>query len=610
MLHLSALVLAAALCISPSLSLADWLLDATPPAVTLTPWSLGGLSGQRLSNGLLALDFLTSVPGTLALWDFKTLLDQPSGESLLRAFSPEAALTCVGCAGGARPLQPPPFVLLATDAAATEGDCPFVAQGNASSLASCQASCWAAPTCTTVNWAYSANPDCVLRACASPLSPALSPYAGFRVYSALLPSTSASLGGVVAAPALGRSLATGPYLNRTGLDAPGALQSDPASPFAFLGLAQAPMDKPFEWAPGTRGADPAIPWPHPGLHAVATFQGMAATAWENVTAAVHYQLLQGLPFVGRWVEVGCSEGLQCGIVLDAVECVILALNPGFSPIASAPYPGQSEDFAGGMPLFPGTGRLTAVTSLQYGAHARHSNDVLSMGGDAGSTQPRLSIGDDEGLNFPLGTSGPWTSVKAYLLLHDEGWEQGGTVPLYPSSETYWGCTLGPCAVPGSGTPFEGSFSERRGLALRRFLLAVAPQVAEAPLQYHLVASDSASVRAACDQMSSVGWEMLVESYGSGYDVESSDPAYLARVAGDVAYCKARGVEVGGYDLIGWTRDPGRGWGALDAAGHDTGNACFGSGWEDFFQGSVLNFSVATGASVIETDGESEGSAGA
>lgn len=157
-------------------------------------------------------------------------------------------------------------------------------------------------------------------------------------------------------------------------------------------------------------------------------------------------------------------------------------------------------------------------------------------------------------------------------------------------------------MPGSGTPFEGGINERRGLAMRRFLLAFAPQVAESPLQYHLVASDSASIRAACDQMASVGWEMLVLSYGSGADVESSDPAYLARVAGDVAYCKAEGVEVGAYDLIGWTRDPGRGWAALDAAGHDTGNACMSSGWGDWLQGQMLAFGAATGLSNVETDG--------
>jgi hypothetical protein len=435
------------------------------------------------------------------------------------------------------------------------------------------------------------------------------------VYSTLRASGAARLGGAVASPSLGRSISTGPYLNRTGLDAPGALTADPTSPFAFLGLAQAPVTAPFAWTPGARGSDASLPWPPPGLHLVASFAGAAGSPWQGVQAAIHYTLFQGMPLVGKWVEVACAAP-PCNVTLDSVEVLDLALNPGFSPVASAPYPGASEDIpGGGIPLFAGTGRLSAITSLQYGVHARHSNDVVTQGGDAGSTQPRLNVGDDAGLAWEVGgnsSSGGggggaagaavWTSVQAYLLLHDSGPEQGVAVPLYPSSETYWGCTLGPCAVPGSGTPFEGTFTERRGLALRRFLLAVAPQVAENPLQYHLALSDSASVRAACDQMNSVGWEMLILSYGSGFDWESSDPAYAARVKADVAYCAALGVAVGGYDLIGWTRDPGRGWAALDAAGGNTGNACFGSGWEDYFQATVLAFAAATNATAIETDG--------
>jgi hypothetical protein len=520
----------------------DWLLGGEGFPSTVTSWQSGSLSGSTLSNGLLSATFVTSP--FFGLWDLVSYLDQPSGESLLRGLGAEATLTCSNCS--ARPAVPPPFQLVGTDVAATGGDCPFVAEGNTTSLAACEASCWAAPTCTTVNWAYTGAPDCVLRACSSPLSPSLTPYPGFQVYSARLPSALAPLGGIVAGPALGRSVASGPYLNRTGLTLPGALQGDPASPFAFTGLAQAPMVAPFQWTPGSRGSSPAIPWPPPGTRLVASFQGLPGTVWEGVSVAVSYALYSGMPLLGKWVEVSCSAP-ACSVTLDAVEVASLALNPGFSPVATSAYPENAEDVPSGLPLFPGTGRLTAISSLQYGVHVRHSNDVLSMGGDAGSSQPRLSAGDDSGLGAALGPATPFHSVRLYLLLHDTGYEQGGTVPLYPSSETYWGCTLGPCA-PGSGSAFEGAFSERRGLALRRFLLAVAPQVAEAPLQYHLAVSDSSSVRDACTQMSAVGWEMLVLSYGSGFNVESSDPAYLQRMAGDVAFCKALGVEVGGYDV--------------------------------------------------------------
>ena len=525
----------------------DWLLAGGGAPATAAPWASGSLSGVLLSNGLLTATLVTSP--FLGLYDLASHLDQPAGESLLRALGPEAVLTCSG-ACAARPAAPPPFRVIANDSAATGADCPNVGQGNASSLLSCEASCWAVPACTTINWATSGAPDCVLRACASPLAPSLSPYPGFQVLSALAPSARAPLGGAVAGPSLGRSVTAGPYLNRTGLDSAGALLPDPASPFAFQALTQAPMEAPFHWLPGTRGSDPTLPWPPPGLRLVASFSGLPGSAWEGVLVNVSYALYQGMPLLGKWVDVACAPAAACSVTLDSVQVASLALNPGFSPVATSAYPSNAEDVPSGTPIFPGTGRLTALTSMQYGVHALHSNDVVSAGGDAGSTQPRLTVGDDAGLALPLGgpSAAPFASVRLYLLLHDDGGEQGIAVPLYPSSETYWGCTLGPCAVPGSGTPLEGTFTERRGLALRRFLLAVAPQVAEAPLQYHLAVSDSASVRSACDQMAAVGWEMLVLSYGSGFNVESTDAAYIARMAADVAYCRGKGIEVGGYDV--------------------------------------------------------------
>ncbi len=314
---------------------------------------------------------------------------------------------------------------------------------------------------------------------------------------------------------------------------------------------------------------------------------------------VTYESYDGIPLLSKRVEVLCTGA--CGAVLDGVTVEELAVNYGWAPLASMPYAGQAADVPGGSPLYPGTGRVTPILDLQYGTTAVWSNDCLVSGCDAGSTQPRLTAGDDAGLAFPVCGGGAWTSTRLWLLFHDDGPEQGPPLPLYPSSETYWGCTLGPCTA-GSGTAFEGAFTERRGLALRRFLLTIAPQVAEAPLQYHLVASDSASVRAACDQMAAVGWEMLVESYGSGFNLESQDAAYVARVKTDVDYCRAKGVEVGGYDLIGWTRDPGRGWAALNSDGKDTGDACFASGWYEYFMGAALAFANATGVSIYETDG--------
>jgi len=65
--------------------------------------------------------------------------------------------------------------------AAVGSDCPFLAHGDGSSLANCEASCLANAQCNAVNWAP-AIPDCVFRMCDDPLNPQLSPNGGYTFF--------------------------------------------------------------------------------------------------------------------------------------------------------------------------------------------------------------------------------------------------------------------------------------------------------------------------------------------------------------------------------------------------------------------------------------------
>ena len=44
-------------------------------------------------------------------------------------------------------------------------------------------------------------------------------------------------------------------------------------------------------------------------------------------------------------------------------------------------------------------------------------------------------------------------------------------------------------------------------------------------------------------MAEVGFDMLIFSFGSGFILESADPAYLRRIKAQVAYARAKGIEV-------------------------------------------------------------------
>ena len=89
-------------------------------------------------------------------------------------------------------------------------------------------------------------------------------------------------------------------------------------------------------------------------------------------------------------------------------------------------------------------------------------------------------------------------------------------------------------------------------------------------------------------------------------LESNDPKYIASVKANVATAHAHGIEVGAYDLIGWTRNSNSavpGSMALAPDGHSAGSgACWASSYADYLMQRVDQMANLTGLSMIETDG--------
>ena len=83
-------------------------------------------------------------------------------------------------------------------------------------------------------------------------------------------------------------------------------------------------------------------------------------------------------------------------------------------------------------------------------------------------------------------------------------------------------------------------------------------------------------------MSEVGFEMLIFSFGSGINLESADEKYVSYIKSLVDYAKSKNIEVGGYDLICWTRNPTeKYWALVHEDGTTSGDSCFASGWYDY-----------------------------
>ncbi len=148
-----------------------------------------------------------------------------------------------------------------------------------------------------------------------------------------------------------------------------------------------------------------------------------------------------------------------------------------------------------------------------------------------------------------------------------------------------------------------SDEERVALSKHRLLRLLAPHTQENPIFFHMTDASSPAVRAAIDQMAEVGFEMLIYSFWSGFNMESNDEKYIEQIASDIAYANSKGIEVGGYDLIALTRQVQPSWMAIDSATNKSdGNACFASDWYDYLLNRTLTFMNRTNLSMLETDG--------
>ncbi len=122
--------------------------------------------------------------------------------------------------------------------------------------------------------------------------------------------------------------------------------------------------------------------------------------------------------------------------------------------------------------------------------------------------------------------------------------------------------------------------ERKGLAKRRMRRLLAPQSQESPIYFHMMNSSSIEFRAVVDQLAEVGFEMVFYSFGSGFDLETSNATEFDQAIADIAYANSKGLEVGSYDLISWTREvPHKMFAAV--TNQTMHSACFASSWYDY-----------------------------
>jgi hypothetical protein len=330
------------------------------------------------------------------------------------------------------------------------------------------------------------------------------------------------------------------------------LTSNPES-FQFSGYSLGHPEPRYAWKPKRHSTE--VPWPPSGLTLRVDFDPPPELAhrYKGLKVSVTYEIYDGIPVLAKWLTV--ANGTGHPIQVDSLTCEILAVS---EQEKSRLHVESNYAFA-------------EMQTTQWGPDPDYLTQV-----DYERKSPLLMTS-----GYPLGPG---------LLL-----EPGKSFESFRTYELL----------------FDSDDRERQGLSRRQLYRTLAPQVTENPILMHVRESTSEAIRTAVDQCAEAGFEMVIITFWSGFDIESEDPAYISRIKADVDYAHSKGIELGGYTLMCASRDVGAEDNCISPKTGQPGSkfgqsACLAGKWSDGYFERVLAFLDATGMDVIETDGPFHG----
>jgi len=291
---------------------------------------------------------------------------------------------------------------------------------------------------------------------------------------------------------------------------------------------------------------------------------------RDVLVSVHYELFDSIPLLSKWLTVH-NQSSQSVQVNSFVNEILAAVEPESSVESrkgwmypnihvetDLAYHGMDSDSANKAVCWqPDPQYLTQVN------YRRQTPCLLETKPPLG---PEVSIQPGE----------CFESFRTYILVHD-------------STER-----------------------ERKGLAVRRIYRTIAPWALENPIMMHVRSARPDAVRKGIDQCAEVGFEMIILTFGSGFNIESESPDYIRQIKDLVDYAHSKGIEIGGYSLLASRRVSDE----HDVVNPDTGkpggfaafgnSPCIGSQWGQDYMSKLYRFFEQTGFDLLEHDGSYPG----
>ncbi|HUT25925.1 MAG TPA: hypothetical protein VM492_16440, partial [Sumerlaeia bacterium] len=230
---------------------------------------------------------------------------------------------------------------------------------------------------------------------------------------------------------------------------------------------------------------------------------------QKVRVSVHYELYDGVPILSKWITV--HNGADRTIIVNRFVSEILAAVESESRVEER-----------GIPVLPpkihvetdySMGGLSRTNALRFSARWVPDPDYSTQVNYLRQTPCLLEVTPAIGPEQDVKPGETFESYRAFLL------------------------------------PQDSFDRERQGLGLRRMYRTVAPWVTENPLMMHVRYADWKSVKNAIDQCAEVGFEMVILTFGSGFNIEDESPEYIAEMKRYADYARTKGIEIGGYSLL-------------------------------------------------------------